>query len=639
MTKIDPVALARFRVLFALRRLSPAVQSDVLSDGVIAKQAHLPVSHPITVAGPVTLERSRLFEIFQKAADEQELSAEIEDVDGAKHSIHVEIKGDAATVTIAEKATRFPLAALLTSNADKRKAIGLTAIVRHTLTAKNRRAFKALIEKQEFGTDDLFAACLILAGSPEAFVADLHQQAKTGELSKADFLPQRDDYWENLTTAPIESMNRDDFIEGELKAERVDLIARDPRGALKVISLSFAAPELIPIELLTKIDNDTLLEATGQLINSGDPFAIAGAFDLCAARVATDQRFVDSGDAILDKLFADPARLCRTFIPYASAFVFATAHLAEHQVLQRQPVYWRRLAAAAHAALVTRTLGEDGEEEAPLLKWATQIAGRSYFLSVVNDAYAEPRWRPDWVEARHLAADIYGRLVAASRLASESLPESWKAKIAKAEAWVANERMTLAATYPAILQGALPISSEKPLPGTPVAELHEALIREPTVGNFLMLTPVVWAFGLQPEARAAVLEVVQSLRSETKRNDADMVERALRLAACIAAQTHDNALGELVSQTCVERIAALPNDETLLPTVTIILECAAANADRDQASKTLARHLESLAFVAAPIALDDLLHLLGILRVINEPLGNLLGRAIATARLGRALVA
>jgi hypothetical protein len=69
-----------------------------------------------------------------------------------------------------------------------------------------------------------------------------------------------------------------------------------------------------------------------------------------------------------------------------------------------------------------------------------------------------------------------------------------------------------------------------------------------------------------------------------------------------------------------------------------MLECAAANADHEQAISTLTRRLENLGFVSPPSVLTELLQILGTLREINEPLGELLGRAIATARLGRAIV-
>jgi hypothetical protein len=65
-----------------------------------------------------------------------------------------------------------------------------------------------------------------------------------------------------------------------------------------------------------------------------------------------------------------------------------------------------------------------------------------------------------------------------------------------------------------------------------------------------------------------------------------------------------------------------------------ILECAAAGTDRKEMLALLARRLENLAFVVQPESLPQALDTFRILQSINEDLAPLLGRAIATARLG-----
>jgi len=151
MPKIDPAKLSRFRALFTLGRLSPTMQSDVLSDGTIAKRLKLSVSNPVTLAGSITFDRTELFELFQKAADAQELPAQIEDTKGTRHPIRIEIDGDAAIVTFAGKAIRFPQAALLTSNVEKRRATADICLAQHILTIENRREFEALVNKKDRG--------------------------------------------------------------------------------------------------------------------------------------------------------------------------------------------------------------------------------------------------------------------------------------------------------------------------------------------------------------------------------------------------------------------------------------------------------------------------------------------------------
>jgi len=112
------------------------------------------------------------------------------------------------------------------------------------------------------------------------------------------------------------------------------------------------------------------------------------------------------------------------------------------------------------------------------------------------------------------------------------------------------------------------------------------------------------------------------------------VQAALDLAALIAAQNRDAELADAVAAIAVERLVMTEDVDRLLPTAAVILECAAAHTDRTEALSILARRFENLAFVAPSAVLPEALDIFRMLQSINEELGGLLGRAIATARLG-----
>jgi hypothetical protein len=77
----------------------------------------------------------------------------------------------------------------------------------------------------------------------------------------------------------------------------------------------------------------------------------------------------------------------------------------------------------------------------------------------------------------------------------------------------------------------------------------------------------------------------------------------------------------------------------LIFTAAVLIECAAASENRSEALATLARRLESMAFVAPATALPEAVDIFRILLSINEELGPLLARAVATAKLGAPSVA
>jgi hypothetical protein len=130
------------------------------------------------------------------------------------------------------------------------------------------------------------------------------------------------------------------------------------------------------------------------------------------------------------------------------------------------------------------------------------------------------------------------------------------------------------------------------------------------------------------------LKVVQSLRTENAAAPPEYAQAVLDLAAFIAARNRDAELAETVAIVSVERLVATQDVDRLLPTASVLVKCAAAVADRKEALATLARRLENLAFVAPAESLPEVLDIFRILQSISDDLSPLLGRAIATARVG-----
>ncbi|MGY3233321.1 hypothetical protein ACVMAJ_000211 [Bradyrhizobium sp. USDA 4448] len=630
---LTPEELARYKVLYALRRVGPEMQSDVLADGEIVRRTGIDVSSPIKLPEGLVLDRDALFAAFKKAADGEPVP-KLRDVRGRIRDLKLDVDDQSAYVSYGHHRITFPHAALLSEKPARRDRAMVAILKSCTLATEQRAELLAVVNKPNYCQADFFAARVILAGSPETFATSLREAANRGTIGRNDLLPSEITHWENLTAKRLTSELLVDFVQSELAAQRASHFIYDLKDALDVISLTFGSPELIPLETLGRCKADEMLEALRHLIAYSDPFALAGAFDICADRTDSDSRFVELGEEILDRLLSDPKRLHGELTTFATGFVVASAYLAEHQTLRRQPVFWRRLAAASHAALVTRVLGGSNDEEGSLLNWAMRITGKSFYLSVMNDFDVEPRWRPDWINPNFIAADLYGRLLASSEKLGDKAPENWRKKLEDSQSSVTEGAPPMARMFPAVLQGWRVPSSDQPPADTPVGELFVEFEREPSVSKFLEFIQLVYMFGFPPEGRSAVLKVMATLRAELATTDPDCAQAALDLAALIAARNRDAELAETVAVVAIERVAAGRGVDRLMSTISVLLECAAAIEDRKEALATLARRLENLAFVASAALLPDALDAFRILQSINEDLAPLLGRAIATARLG-----
>lgn len=629
---LTPQDLARFRVRFALRRMREDLQSDVLADGVIAKQAGIALSSPISLPDGLVLERETLFSAFQNAADGRPVP-DVVDINGVKRDIKIEIQNGAAIATYGSHRIAFPQAALLAENLQRRQEVLAASLKNNTLISQARDELASLVAEPNYSHDEFFAARNIFVGAPESFATSLREVASKGTLSKKDLLPTKIAHWENLTARRGASATLTEFIKHELAEERAAKIGQDPREAVDVISLTFGGPELVPLEAMRAIGADDLHAGLTKLLQYSDPVALAGAFEICADMALTDPRFIELGSSILDHLLDDPQRLRNELTTFAASFVIATAYLAEHETLRKEPVFWRRLVAASHASLVTRVLGGSADEESSLLTFAMQLSGKTYYLSVLNDAHSETRWRPDWIAQNFLMADVFGRLLGAAQRLGEGVPATWSKKLEDTKSSVLKDAPPLAQTFPGVLQGWTP-TAEMPPSDTDVGQMYEEFAREPTIDNFIYFTPIVFSFGFSPDGHAAVLKVIQSLRANLATTPPDFAQAVLDLAALIAAQNRAPELADMVAAVAVERLVLAQKDDRLLATVSVIVLCAAARTNREEALSMLARRLENLAFVAPASLLREALDAFRILQSINEELGVLLGRSIATARLG-----
>ncbi|MFH0298430.1 hypothetical protein AAFX91_14540 [Bradyrhizobium sp. 31Argb] len=635
---IPPEELARLRVTFGLRRLSAPVQSAVLSDRTIAHRTGIGVSNPIRLPGEITVDRNVLFKAFQCAADGEAIPPII-DTDGVTRSMQVETEGDAAVVIYEKNRVSFPQAILLAADAKRRKTIASEMVANFTLTKQARAKFFSLVAKADYTHDDFFCACNILAGAPEPFADALREKARKGTLAVPDFLPNEIAHWENLTATRLTSETLPEFITNELAAEQVARIGQNPGVAIDVMSLTFGSFELVPCETLRGVSSEDVIGALRRLLDLPDPYALASALDICADRIISDERFVALGDEILDKLLSEPSRLLGDLATLATAFVIATAHLAQHEQLRLQPVYWRRLVAAAHAALVTRVLGSEDGDEHPLFDWAMRLRGKTFYLSILNDGHVEPRWRPDWISPKFLAADIHGRLNFVLQRLGGSAPSTWQKKIDDAKSAIVKDVPPLADAYPSLLQGRRAPPAAMPSPDAPINEIFEDLIQKPNVDNFLAFFQVAQAFGFPQEMRGPAIEAIHALRTEVATIDPLLVRGALQLGAFVAALNRDVELSDAVATVALDRLVSDLDPDRVLSAATILIECAAAAENRQEALTTLARRLENVAYISTAANLPEALDIFRILQSINEELSPLLARAIATARLGMPRIA
>jgi hypothetical protein len=631
----DPRAENRLRVLFALQAVPPRLISDVLADGTIVARFQIPATRPIKLSDTRTISRADLFGAFAAAAagDAPVVSVR-EGMSSVEGSVRIEADGS-AVLEVPNHRWRFAYAGLMAQDPEQRRKILLQALDSHTLGLSSRERLWTIVAQAPFTEDAFVEATEILASSPESFAREFKERLSTREVGESDLLPEDPRHWDNLSAAIVRSQTLAEFIGSELAEERAARLTGEPASGLRMIALTFAAPELVPHQQLATLGADALLRAVEALVQVDDHFALVGAFEICARWAPNDARFVPVAEQALQRLFGDIEQLRVRCTMFAVAFMLATARLALHSTTRAQPVFWRRLCAASHASLIVRTNRGSTVDRKGLFQWASRIRGREFLLSAYQDMATEARWRPEWLDSGILVADAFGRVISASPQVSKGdMPSSWAEKIAAAKAWIDEQGLWFPAQYPSVLQGALaPPTPDEDLKDR-ITDVVRRLLDEPTATNLARLTPFVEILGAPPGATDGVRKSLLEIQRGTKGFEDDTIQTALSTAARTAVLARDVSLAEVVANTCFDKARSLASTDRIPEAVLRLLECAAADADRKRARATLANRLERLAFMipVGPFALE-LTAMLEILQRLDPDLAPLLGRAIHAARL------
>jgi hypothetical protein len=262
-------------------------------------------------------------------------------------------------------------------------------------------------------------------------------------------------------------------------------------------------------------------------------------------------------------------------------------------------------------------------------------SGKAFLFSVLLEMDREPRWKADWLTGRHLVADAFGRIeTGINKIAEETKPAAWLEWLTTARKWITENGVEVFTILPAIGESAPrknPSNNELYIFGP----AYEKLVAEPTAKNLLLAAVGFYTVGVTEGALQACHSIITRLQKTEMRWDEDDTQHVLQVLAFAAIQTKDTKLADSVAEFCVGKVRELPIDGSTLEVICRLVECASANPDRDQAMETLARRLESVAFLAPPQSLNDFHDSLRHLQLLDGRLSSSLGRAVATARLGR----
>ena len=246
---------------------------------------------------------------------------------------------------------------------------------------------------------------LDLNDTPSAFVERLRDSIEQGSTQRAVLIPLRRRYYERL----VPPWPGHGSLEIFCQAVRL-LPATNDLEQIGIDLVRSSHPSLTPVDAIAGLSSSRLRELVKALLPGIDLWSLTGLLEAIATR---DDVFSDLQDLTRELLehFIGLVSEQSERLRLAVAIVAAVdGQLNTSGLFTDVPVYWRRFASIAHAALIERTVAETGISSEAFATWAEQTIGQ-FQSATLADMWQEPRWGGFMLSIGQLKQELVGRVL------------------------------------------------------------------------------------------------------------------------------------------------------------------------------------------------------------------------------------
>ncbi len=264
---------------------------------------------------------------------------------------------------------------------------------------------------------------LDLNDTPSAFVEKFRDSIEQGSTQREVLIPLRRRYYERLV--PLWSGH------GSLEIFSEAVRSLPATSDLEQIGFDLVCSShawLTPVDAIAGLSPSCLRKLAESLLPGIDLWSLTGLLEAIATRDDVFSDLQDLTKALLEhfiRLVDDQSHRLRLTVAIVSA---VDGRLNTSGLFTDVPVYWRRLASIAHAALIERTIAETDISSEEFAAWAEQTLGQ-FQNATLADIWQEPRWGGFMLSVEQLKQELVGRVLNAFAPKREEIGESDSGKL------------------------------------------------------------------------------------------------------------------------------------------------------------------------------------------------------------------
>ena len=400
----------------ALEITPPSIRSDLLAQSTFRDEFGLGTDQLISLRKTgLSIGRRDLFEAL-RSVFAGEMEARVTDVEGRQWTLRNEARGEQPRLVVSsgEQRSVLPDFGVLSDDRRVRLRSLKQAAMDVSLPIGAENEWRNVLTDRPLTDEEVEIYDRDIRDTPGHVKRSIRRELKARESSVRTLVPCSRRYFERLVGVYDGSGSIADYASGAGVRVIESLSARDAYEGF-LFSLLMSSHAALTAEInVDGLDKDDLVRAYEYLLQRGDTLSRLGAvevgFEVLPDRRELEPYVLGLVQSILDDDDEDSAG---EFKAFAALFALVDGEISRTRLLSTEPPFYRRLASLAQAALIYRQLIDSGIDYDHFSEWAFNCRGEQFYMQSLADMRREPRWNPDYSQARQIKMDCLGRMMIA----------------------------------------------------------------------------------------------------------------------------------------------------------------------------------------------------------------------------------
>ena len=362
----------------------------------------------------VTFNRSVLFDAIREASNPCVVSTSLGDEGGRTWKVKFERDHVPSRLSISSEPERFFAAAhlaVLSESSDERLKIFGAEANRVNLPRVDYERWASVISHRALTNDEVEALADDIGDTPIAVSSIITSTLNNESVSIDTLVPRAVRYYERLVGRVQKQPSIKEYTADVLVEHMRQLLEWSSEEGLRQCLLLCSHSLSVGVLAGEPISTETFVHTLNWAATGGDPIARCAAMELGLLRGELHAEVKKGLAVVSNSIAADCGEEDEHFKMLSSAFVCVYGQFACTKLLASKPSYWRRLAAFAQAALITRCMAPKRGHLSEFAEFIRKARARPFALQGYVDPRLSPLWHSEWVKPNQLRNELIGRVL------------------------------------------------------------------------------------------------------------------------------------------------------------------------------------------------------------------------------------